>query len=61
MRTIAVLYCTVWQVNKYKQHQNAGASREFWTYLDDFVRVNKSDLIGATAPSQVRKASSQRF
>eukprot|EP01036_Dinobryon_divergens_P022673 gene22673-30954_t len=49
--------CKVLKVNKFKQHQNAGASREFWTYLDDFVRVNKPALIGTTAPSQLKKVS----
>lgn len=32
------------QVNRYKQHLNAGAGREFWMYLDDFVRLKKPHL-----------------
>ncbi len=36
--------CKVLKVNEFKQHLNAGAAKEFWVYLDDFVRLKKPHL-----------------
>ena len=36
--------CKVLKVNLFKQHLNASLAREFWLYLDDFVRLHKPPL-----------------
>ena len=32
-------------VNAFKDHVNAAASRQFWQYVDDFMRLHKSHLL----------------
>jgi hypothetical protein len=47
-----ILFSVFVQINLFKQHLNAGAAREFWMYLDDYVKLRRPNLLPSrTAPS----------
>jgi parafibromin len=36
--------CQILKIHEVKQHVNAGAAQQFWSMIDDFVRLNKPHL-----------------
>lgn len=38
------------QINLFKQHLNAGASKEFWMFLDDYMKLRKPFLLPGARP-----------
>jgi hypothetical protein len=37
--------CKIVQVKKFKRHLDAGVVNEFWSHVDNYMRVNKPYLI----------------
>jgi len=46
----------VLQINLFKQHLNAGAAREFWMYLDDYVKLRRPNLLPSNRPRPAQPA-----
>jgi hypothetical protein len=39
--TVQSWNCRVLKVNEFKQHANASACRDFWLFVDEFVKLRR--------------------